>query len=206
MARYLTILIIILLLFSGYLAYKFSKETTWLVPLIEEERVGTNLEKFNFQKWHEFSDPNGKFTVMFPTLPQHATENVNVASEGDRRKYEMYVAEKDDGTIFMISLITFSNPDATKDKDGLMRTMMNDMMASNPNNELKDMKTSKFKEYDALDYSFANSETRVDAKSFIIDDTLYMLTRVVKTQLYNPDEFNFFVNSFDLTNSIQKSE
>lgn len=205
MAKFLWMFLIFLLLLAGYTTYKLSTGVSLIKPL-EENTKHPELAKFEFQNWREFSAPKGKFKVLLPTLPQHAVDNVKEAQHAKTRKYEMYVSEKNDGTIFMISLITFSDPKATQDKEKLMRAMMQDMLASNPKNELKQVNSGKYKGFDSLDYSFANQDTQVDAKTFLVDNTLYMLTRAAKLQNYNTEEFEFFINSFDLPKKTQMSE
>lgn len=205
MTKYLTIFVIIALFLTGILTYQLSKDPSRLVPIQDEEStVSSGVNEFQY--WYEFSAPNGKFKVQLPILPQQATENISDKNTGETRKYDMYVAEKQDGTIFMISLITFQNLTDNFDKDKLMRTMMNDMLESNPNNELHSVEMGKYKGLDSLDFSFGNAEMTIDAKTFIVDDTLYVLTRILKSQDHDPNEFNFFINSFDLSSETQTSE
>ena len=206
MTKYFTIFVIIALFLTGVLTYQLSKDPSRLVP-IQDKDSDLGLDIFEFQNWRDYSSPNGKFKVKLPTFPQQATENINDKNTGETRNYEMYVAEKQDGTIFMISLITFQNfAETFFEKDKLMRTIMNDMMESNPNNELHSVETGKYKEFDSLDFSFGNAEMNIDAKTFIVDDTLYVLTRIVKSQESDHNEFNFFINSFDISSETQTPE
>ena len=103
------VLVTIVLLFLGittFVTLYFAKDSYKILPL-EEEKPDVTLEVYNFQDWKEFSSPDGEFNVLFPTLPQHAKENLTDPKTNEVRKYNMYVAEKNDGTIFMISLISF---------------------------------------------------------------------------------------------------
>lgn len=203
MTKYLTLFVIIALLLTSVITYQLSKDSLSPPPLQEE---GVNLEGFEFQNWHEFIAPNEKFTVLLPSLPQHATKNVIDQNTQEPRNYEMYVAEKPDGTIFMITLITFEDAIKNSDTDKLMRRMMNDMMDTNPNNELRSVETKKYKGLDSLDFSFGNTDVNIDAKTFVIGDTLFILARIVNVQNYNADEFNFFINSFDLSSQPKTSD
>lgn len=198
MTRYLTIFVIIALGLMGYLTYQFSKEAYRILP-IEEEEPAVSFEVYNFQNWHEFSSPNGEFKVLLPTLPQRAVENINDPESNEMRKYDMYVAEKNDGTIFMISLITFPNDRTNNDTEMIMQKMMNDMIAGNPTNELRSVKAGQYKTYDSMDFAYGNEELSVDAKTFMAGNTLYVLSRIVRTQNFNTNEFNFFINSFELS-------
>ena len=158
-----------------------------------------NLIIFGFENWHEFTSPDGDFKVMLPTLPQHASDMIKDKNNGEERKYDMFVSEKSDGSVFMINVITFAAPPDEKQKDQLRRTMMNDVLKSNPNNNLLRAETTSFKEVPALDYAIENTEMNVDSKVFVTDRALYALTRLVKKERHNQKEFDFFTNSFDLS-------
>lgn len=193
-------LVTIVLLFLGistFITLYFAKDSYSILP-IAEENPDVSLEVYNFQEWLEFSSPEGEFTVLFPTLPQHATENLTDPKTNEVRNYDMYVAEKNDGTIFMISLISFPDNAIIHNKRELMEQMMNDMMASNPNNELRDKSFVEWKGRESLDYVFGNKEMTIDAKTFLVDKTLYVISRIARVENYNTNEFNFFVNSFEL--------
>ena len=59
------------------------------------------------------------------------------------------------------------------------------MMKSNPENELRTERSSKYNGYDSLDFVFGNKESTVDARTFVVGNTLYILSRIVKTENYN---------------------
>jgi hypothetical protein len=202
MSKYFTFFVILALLLAGVITYQLSKDPSRLLPLKEEPPAG--MESFDFQDWHLYKAPNGKFTVLLPTLPQNATENIKDQNTGENRKYDMYVSEKQDGTIFMINLITFEKQIAENEKETLMRTMMNDMMESNPNNELRSVQVQKYKGFDALDFSFGNPEMVIDAKTFIVNDTLYVITRIAKEGNQQESEFKYFINSFEFPETQKK--
>lgn len=191
-AAIVTILIIAIICLLGY----YLKES-YRNPNMSQTQP-TNLTAFDFQNWHEFTSPTEDFKVLFPSLPQRATESVDDPKTKEKRKYEMYVAQKDDGTLFMISLIKFPENDP-QGNETVLSEMMNDMVASNPNNKLMMHETVDYKGHPALLFSIANGNMTIDAKSFIISGTLYVLTRIAKTENYTRDEFLFFVNSFELT-------
>lgn len=205
MAKYATYLLVVLLLFAGFVFIRLVNVNTLIGPVSLSVESPLNLDKFDFQNWHEFSPPDKKFTVLLPTIPQHAADNIKGTEKGDK-KYEMFVSQKNDGSIFMITLITFKDPEKTKDREALLRELMDDMVNRNSKNKIKNISTGKFKDYDSLDYSFGNADTHVDAKSFLVDETVYILTRAVSSKNYTADEYKFFVNSFDIPLATQQTE
>lgn len=202
MARLLAFFVLVIIVLAAIYTFKVSKD---FGVHSEKANVEENLTTFDFQDWHEFTAPNNAFKVLMPSLPQHATENIKDKNTGESRKYEMYFSEKADGSIFMISVIGFSAPLINGEKEVFLRTMMNDAIESNPNNKLLKVESGKYKEYDSLDYSLENTETHIDTKTFFVNDTLYALTRLVKMQNHNAKEFDFFINSFDLSSGNTKS-
>lgn len=199
MVKYVTLFLIVALALLSVLTIRYSKDYYKILPLQNSDPAKVDLEKYNFQDWKEFESPNGKFQVMLPTIPQQATENIVDQKTGENRNYDMYVSERLNGTIFMISLITFeSNPNAAK-QEMLLTEMMDDMVNSNPNNELISKAYSEYLGNQALDFRISSVDVNIDAKTFMVDNTMYVLSRVTPSSENDPSEFNFFVNSFELT-------
>ena len=196
MSKISTVFVTLAIIFIVIMGFRMMKDSYMLLPLKEQQP--TNLTAFNFQDWHEFTAPSGNFKVLFPALPQHATENVDDPKTKEKRKYDMYVSQQDNGTIFMISRITFPDLGSKEESNEILKQIMNDMVASNPSNKLSMMQEGDYKGHPSIDFSIENGELTIDAKTFIVDDTLYILTRIVKSQNYTRDEFLFFVNSFEL--------
>lgn len=187
---------LVALAMAGFLFFNYSRDfasTALSHPELKE------YAESQFQNWHEFSAPLAKFKVLVPVLPQHGTDTLNDPKTQETRKYDIYVSEKDDGTIFMISMITMMNGEAKLDKNTLT-TVMNDILAASPNNKLKIMKMGTYKQYPALDFSIENDQVNIDGKAFLVGNTLYLLTSVAKIINYKKQEFEFFVNSFQLSN------
>lgn len=151
-----------------------------------------------FQNWHEFTAPSGDFKVLLPALPQHAAETLNDPKTKESRQYDMYVSEKANGSIFMISMIRLLGEVPEKLDENMLPTVINDMMAASPKSKLKAMQMGRFKDYPAIEFSFENEQVSVDGKAFIAGSTLFLLTSVAKQNDRQPQEFNFFTNSFQL--------
>lgn len=182
------------------LTFWFSKETYKLLPINVKEAEKVDLDEYNFHEWKEYTSPSEAFTVLFPTLPQHATESIKDPKTGHIRNYDMYVSERMDGTIFMISLITFQQMQSNQDTQAMLLNMMNDMVASNSENVLKADQPGKYLGYPSLDFTLSNNEHNIDAKTFMINNTMFVLTRITNEKNYNTSEFTFFLNSFEVAN------
>lgn len=174
-----------------------SPDFSQTIPKVSSE----SLDGLNLENWHEFSPATGDFQVLLPILPQHVTKTFTNPSTKDVRKYDMFVSERDNGTIFMISQITFLEVNDAKLDETMLHSVVDDMLSSNKNNKLKSLKNTQFAQQPALEFTIENDQAVIDGKTFIIDKTLYLLTLVAKQGLYKPKESAIFINSFGLAKS-----
>lgn len=199
MSKVTAIIIALLIVMASIVGFKMMKDSER--NLLANKKQPTDLTSFDFQNWHEFAEPNGKFKVLVPALPQHATENINDSKTQEKKRYDTFISTKDDGTIFMISMITFDSTDIGSQAEGtqILKEIMNDMVASSPNNKLISSQTEDYKGHPSLNFTLENGDMQIDAKTFVFADTLYVLTRIEKPKSESRDEFLFFINSFELT-------
>ncbi len=195
MSRIPFFLVILFVVIAGLMAWRFGKESYKILPV---ESPATALHEEKFETWHEFNAPSSNFKAKLPILPQHATERLTDPKTKNVRDYDMYVSEKENGTIFMISLITFLDKSSTYNPDMLLTNIMNDMVAANANNKLKYQKMGSYQGHRSLDFSIENDQATIDVNAFIVDSTLYLLTMISKAEHHNPEEFKYFINSFEL--------
>jgi ATP-dependent helicase/DNAse subunit B len=184
------------LIVGSFILFYFSRDFSRSALQQKELQEYADAE---FETWHEYTAPSSKFKVLLPVLPQHGQDTVNVPDAPGKREYDLYVSEKDDGTIFMISLIKILNDE--KLDENTLTAVMNDILKASPNNKLKIMKMGKYKQYPAIDFSIENDQVNIDGKAFLVGNTLYLLTSVSKMMNYKKQEFEFFVNSFQLLNA-----
>lgn len=201
MAKYFAAIVFILLILGTYFFLKDIKDSYRILPLEEVQSPPLNVEAYSFQNWQDYSPPDGAFEVLFPTRPISAKENVQDPTTKQTRKYDMHVSEKNDGTIFMVTRITFVVPPGIKDPQELMNQMAEDMLNSNPQNLLHLKQNTSYREHEALDFAFGNDETTVHARTFVEGNTLYVLSRLSKVRAADDREYQFFLNSFDLITS-----
>lgn len=197
MVKYATLIVIIALILLSVMTLQFSKDSYKILPLENSDPAKVDMEKYNFQDWKEFNSPKGGFQVMMPNIPHQAAENIKDPETGEIRRYNMYISEKFDGTIFMISLITFENKPNKQEAERLLDSMMQDMLNSNPENSLESKSNGNYQGNPSLDFVISNSDITINAKIFMIGNTMYVLTRVAPSADTDPSEFNFFVNSFE---------
>lgn len=185
MARTLVLIILIGVLVATVFIYHFSSQYPNYLP-IKEQLGKTSLQ------WISYTPPSEKFRVLFPLMPQNAKQTVG------KRVYDMYVSEKGDGTLFMVSLINFENEKEKPSTDLLLASVANDMMESNPENKIKKMEPGTFLKDPSLTFILENTKVDIEAKTFFVKNTLYILSRISPKNKLDENEFNQFVDSFTL--------
>src|SRR5262249_40888926 len=143
------------------------------------------LSLSQFPGWKDFTSDKNSFKVHLPLIPQHATESVSLPNN-EMRKYDMYVSEKPDGTIFMVNLITYPKTDGI-DSDTMMKKVVSEMVASNPANVLRADQKIQVQGYPGHDFSVENPEITMEVREFVKGDTLYLLAYIAKKAAYNKE-------------------
>lgn len=149
-------------------------------------------------EWKEFTAPSGRFKVMLPLVPQQASERLTDPETKESRVYDMYVAQELDGTMYMVSLIVFSDKKGGTGADDLLKTTISDMVKANPNNKLSKMDKTTYDAYPAYDFKIENVDMTIDGKAVMDQDTLYILSTIEHNKQYNPGDFDYFIKSFKL--------
>lgn len=192
MTRLALIALLTAVVVLGFLGIMFLKDSYKLLPI-----QSTQTTAKPFEGWHDFQSPSGKFRVMFPALPQHATQTMKDPKTKVPRYYDMYVAEKNNGSTFVVSTIRF--PDNKESPDMIQKTVLNDLMAANPTNQLKDMKAGVYRQYNTLDFTIVNNDMTIQGMTFMDGDTLYLLSVLARNASFDPSEVVYFIKSFDLS-------
>jgi len=157
--------------------------------------------------WREYVAPFGQFKVLMPSRPHHATDLVNVPDSKEVRKYEIYLANKDDGTLYSINLITFPEDNKEKFDDIFLQKVVTELLTSNANNTIRNMKMVPFRDGKAIEFSVDTANTALNGKAFLQGKTLYVLsTTSVNKDNLNPQEFDFFINSFQLGPEVKETK
>ena len=148
-----------------------------------------------FADWQEFDSPKEGFKALFPTMPQHASQTVRDPKTDQVRNYDMYVSERSNGTIFMVSVIEF--PGYTGSLEDLKKTIINDLLVSNPQNQLKSMKVGMYQLFPTIDFVITNPMTTIDGRTFSDGNVIYLLSGIFTNAFLNQEEYDHFINSFE---------
>lgn len=197
MSRSLAIVfaIIFAVLVGGYLLIENMKEAYRILP----GNTAGELEVPAFVEWREFIPASGKFKVMLPVVPQYAKETVSIPDTNQKRWYEMFVSEKMDSTLFLISLITYPPGVDISNTEMMLRGIVDEMVYSKVGNKLKEFENTTFQNHQAVRFDIVSKEFNIKGIAMMVDKTTYLLTYVAKEDNFNEAEYQHFITSFQLT-------
>lgn len=187
---YLALLFFVLLALLFFFNLKKSWEILPVDPPVE--KVGAAPT----QNWLLFQDPRNEFKILFPNKPKAASNELKDAKTQSIRKQDMYVAEKPNGTVYMISRLTFPNTELLADKEAVLKAAVSDLISGNPDNKLKKSKLEDFQGGKALRFEIQNEEVNTQGLALIRGKSLFVLTAISKDKDRNDAENNTFLSSF----------
>lgn len=164
------------------------------------------LPPASFAGWHEYVAPSGQFSVLMPTLPHTAMDNIADPKTSEMRTYQIFVSAKEDGSVFSVYLISFSDKMRKSYDQVFLENFMKEMLTSNPHTQVKDIQLVDFNKNKAVDFDLETQEAKILGKAFLVGQTLYILSETAKPDKMNPKDFDFFVNSFSLNPKAKSSD
>ncbi|WP_068469411.1 hypothetical protein [Candidatus Protochlamydia phocaeensis] len=159
-----------------------------------------------FADWRQFTPQSGKFKVDLPAVPQYAKEFVNIPNTDKKRRYEMFVSEKLNGSIFMINLITYPPDFAIVSANELLHSVIEELVTSNPNSRLVDITDTTFQTLPAINFKLLNQDYEIQGIAFLLNKTVYQLGYVAKKDDVDEMDYKHFIQSFDLLPKAMKEE
>ena len=190
------VLISLAILLGGlYFFFGFRNDSHHHSTLLD---LSKKIEEAHFSTWKEFIPQSKLFKVSLPTSPRYAKDFMDIPDSDKKRRYDMYASEKIDGTIFLISVMTYPHEIDVDSHDTMLKQTVDELMRSHSANRLMKLQNQIFKNYRTLDFSMDNHEFHIEGKVIINDKTIYVLNYIANIENFDADEYHHFVNSFEL--------
>lgn len=154
-------------------------------------------EPGKFDSWREFTSAIGRFKVMLPTQPLHATESLPIQGQEYKLSYQMYAAEDMQGTTYSVNMITYPDEINLNNPRSVLENVMNELAGTNKEGELETMAFGTFAGVESLDFIIHTPQTIVSSRTFLVGQRLFLLTMIAKTHLHNSDNYIYFADSFE---------
>jgi len=198
-SKWITIVVIIVILF---LIVMFMKDNTKTMPsdmMKDAKQSSVTSASTSIEDWKKFTSEDNQFSVMLPTIPQHASEAVPLPNGQGSIKYDMYLSQEKDGSTFMISMIHYPENFDTSNPDILLEGVMKEMLSGSEENALKSSEKKEFKTLPSLNFAINNKDFVIHGLTFLSGKTLYVLTMIDRNMAGSDNQFGQFVDSFEVT-------
>ncbi len=192
----LGIVAVFILLIGGVYFLANKVKDNYKIPNVSESSIQSSPN--TFEDWREFTPPSGRFEVQIPATPQYAKDAVAIPNTNTKRRYEMFASEKIDGTLFMISMITYPKEVDTSNTQEMLRGIVDELMHSNPLNRLINLENSSYQTHPAIDFDMISPQFKVQGKALIDDKTIYVLSYAARKDDFDTSEYQHFIDSFVL--------
>ena len=159
-----------------------------------------HIAEVNISTWVEFTSPDKAFKAKFPNIPQYATasDEAPFASIAEKVSYQIYAAQANDGSNYLVKMIRYPKPLSDDDQRVLFEEVQKDMLAHNPASSLASSKKATFMNVPSVDFVLVGPGYTIQSRIFYQDKVLYVLSVINRTGKANTGTFDAFIKSFEL--------
>jgi len=187
------------LLLVAIIAYDLTtKSSPKETPESNEMQLGITPNK---SAWKTYHPQNGRFEVLFPTLPQHVAENH--PSGVDYTKYDVYLAQERDGTVYLVSMTQYPQSYDTGNGEELLDGVVKGALGANIKNQLVHSEKTTYFNLPALEFHIKNGVFSTRGKAILSDKTLFVITVMGRDPTRLTSDYATFVNSFEIKDGFQ---
>lgn len=152
-----------------------------------------------YAEWKEFTAPSGNFKGIFPLTPKQLSESSQDPRSHAMRRYNIYIAEQLDSTVYMVTTINFTEKFNPEQDSHILANTIADMVASNAQNTLVSTTEETFQGRKALKFNIDNGKAHhIIGLTFVADKTLFIITRISKNEKNSDEDFDHFVKGFTI--------
>ncbi|MEX1012183.1 MAG: hypothetical protein WDZ27_00650 [Waddliaceae bacterium] len=149
---------------------------------------------------HEEMSPyvfeNEGFKIMFPMPPQNVKDTIVEPETEEVKHYSTYLSQNAKGTFFVVNVISYPNYEGDlKDK---MNQLLELMVKMDPQNSIVEKDQQDFQGYPSIRYLIKGPNKSITAQAMEINDKVYLISTMSLSNQYDPNEFDIFLNSFQL--------
>ena len=154
-------------------------------------------EQDYFSTWKSFTPRSQLFQVLLPSTPQYGKESIAIPNSDQKRRYDMYLSEKVDGTLFLISVISYPSAYDISSHDTL-RQLIEELRNNNQQAKMNQFSQTTLQGYRAIEFDFENQTFETAGMAIRDDHVVYMLTYTTQKENFDDEEFEHFIHSFKI--------
>ena len=163
-----------------------------------EKKKEDEGQQLLFSTWKAFTPKSGLFQVLFPSAPQYAKDFLPISDSKEQKRFDLYTSEKIDGTLFLISVITYPPDYSISSSDEMLRQTINEFIHNKGENRSQKFWKNFPENPTLLDFSFENQDLKVTGRTIHNDHVVYMLAYITKDETFDEEELHYFIDSFKI--------
>jgi hypothetical protein len=150
------------------------------------------------QTWSTFTSKESGFSVDLPKKPEHVHQTIKVPKSEVTIDYDTYVSEPDDSVVYVVSVwnypaeIDMSKPEVNL-QDGF-----SGMISALPGSKVVNMQMTDVEGYKALEFLVQYEDIFFQGRLILVYNTLYQVFTVYKKSVEMAQNYDHFINSFQL--------
>jgi len=148
--------------------------------------------------WDTFTPVSGLFQVSLPSPPKYGNDSILIPGTEIKRRFDVYASEQVDGTLFLISMITYPLDYDVSSSSDILRQNINELVEHKKDNHLIGISEKTIEKRPSFDFIFENQEMKVEGVGVHDDHLVYMLSYISKRDDFDSEEFKHFVDSFKI--------
>ncbi len=158
------------------------------------------VSKEPFGDWREFQSEASHFSVKLPAMAQNATEEVVDKKNKTKRFYDLYIAEKENGSLFMVTRTTFADPKVLNPASKIMQEMIREIALSKQDSKIRSLDEYDYKGNEGFKFVIDRTDGIYRGIMFHHGPSLYLLSYIDPKKSDDEEDYNYFLNSFLLSN------
>lgn len=174
--------------------------------IIDSGGKANNDAKEAYNLWKDYSPESKEFHVSLPTVPNVTSQSALDNRTAKKKHYKIFLSEQLDSSLYVITAISFGPDNKPENDIHILENTVADMVAQGVNNQLKSAIETTFQGRKAVKFEIESDENHISGIAFVYKNKLYLLTRISKLDKVNEEEFNRFISSFKLNESISNGK
>ncbi len=156
--------------------------------------------------WKEFHSIAGRCKVQFPTNPEHVTQRLTTPEIGYDLRYDAYISPLDTQTVFMLLVAQYPDHVDQTYAQMSLEAFLNGILTYNPENQLIFADLLLVGGHEALDFFIRAGSVYFKGRAIMVKNSLYLVAMECDVQIYDEQNYNKFVDSFQLAQPEMKKK
>jgi hypothetical protein len=149
-------------------------------------------------EWRDFHSPAGRCRVKFPSNPEHVSQKLTTPEIGYDMRYDAYISALDKQTVFMLLVAQYPEYVDQTYAQLSLEAFLNGILTYNPDNQLIFADLLLVNGHEALDFFIRAGGVYFKGRALMVKNSLYLIAMECDVQIYDEQNYNQFVNSFQL--------